>query len=196
MELTPQLLLNAYAQGYFPMDDGLGNVYWYDPDPRTIIPVESFHVSRSLKKTLRKGVFETSFDRCFKQVMEGCAEPAPGRETTWISDEFVEVYTALHRYGFAHSAETWQGGELVGGVYGVSIGGFFAGESMFSRVRDSSKVALVTLLTHLRERGYSLFDTQFTTQHLKRFGATEIPRRDYKQRLDRAIHQRVTFLGA
>ncbi|MDZ7703104.1 MAG: leucyl/phenylalanyl-tRNA--protein transferase [Trueperaceae bacterium] len=193
MDLTPELLLQAYARGYFPMADSDDEVYWYDPDPRTIIPLESFHVSRSLRKTLRQEVFEVSFDRCFREVMEGCAEPAPGRESTWISDEFVDLYTALHRYGYAHSAETWLSGRLVGGVYGVSIGGFFAGESMFSRVSDSSKVALVSLLAHLRARGYTLFDTQFSTAHLRRFGALDLSRAAYKRRLAAAIRLPVTF---
>ena len=188
-DLNPDMLLNAYAQGIFPMahDDEDGRVYWYDPDPRTIIPLDTFHVSRSLRRTLKKGVFEVRYSHDFRAVMEGCAESAPGRETTWISDELITLYTLLHRHGYAQSCETYLDGELVGGVYGVSLRGLFAGESMFSRVTDASKVALVSLLSHLRDSGYTLFDTQFTTSHLLTFGAVEISRAEYKRRLAKAL---------
>ena len=188
-DLNPDMLLNAYAQGIFPMahDDEDGRVYWYDPDPRTIIPLDTFHVSRSLRRTIRKNVFEVRYSHDFRAVMAGCAESAPGRETTWISPELIELYTLLHQHGYAQSCETYLDGELVGGVYGVSLRGLFAGESMFSRVTDSSKVALVSLLSHLRERGYTLFDTQFTTSHLLTFGAVEISRAEYKRRLAKAL---------
>lgn len=189
MALTPQILLNAYCQGLFPMadpDEG-GAVYWYDPNPRTVIPLDAFHVSRSLKKTLRKGTFEVRIDSAFRRVMELCAEPREADAKTWISPDFIDLYTELHTLGFAHSVETYLNGELVGGVYGVSVRGLFAGESMFSRATDASKVALMHLLESLRANGYTLFDVQFTTAHLRRFGAVEISRSEYKRRLARAL---------
>jgi len=192
--LPPELLVSAYAQGYFPMaEPDSDDIYWFDPDPRTVLPFEGLHVSRSLARTLRRGTFVVTFDQCFRAVMQACAEPAPGREETWISEDFVEAYSELFALGFAHSAEVWQQDRLVGGVYGVSIGGFFAGESMFSRVSNGSKIALVSLMRHLQGRGYVLFDVQFMTEHLRRLGAVEIARADYKQRLARAIHLPVTF---
>ncbi|MEM6430315.1 MAG: leucyl/phenylalanyl-tRNA--protein transferase [Deinococcota bacterium] len=192
--LTPEMLIYAYAQGFFPMaEPDTGDIYWYDPDPRTIIPLDGLHVSRSLRRVLRKNIFTISYDQCFSEVMRACAAPAPGRATTWINDELIELYTALFNMGFAHSIEVWQDDCLVGGLYGVSIGGLFAGESMFSRVSNSSKVALVTLTRHLRQRGYSLFDVQFMTEHLRRFGALEIPQQSYKRKLAKAIHQQVLF---
>ncbi len=176
MELTPQLLLSAYSQGYFPMADEFGNIYWFDPDPRAIIPLdERFHVSKRLARTVRCGVFEIRVDTAFRAVMEACA----ARDETWISDELIEVYTELHRMGFAHSVESWHDGELVGGLYGVALRGLFAGESMFSRQRDASKVALVHLVERLRAGGFTLLDTQFITPHLARFGAVEIPKSEY-----------------
>ncbi|HEX8684290.1 MAG TPA: leucyl/phenylalanyl-tRNA--protein transferase [Ardenticatenaceae bacterium] len=181
--LTPQLLLSAYAQGVFPMADDDGTVYWYDPDPRAIFPLDAFHVPRRLAQTVRQGRFEARADSDFRGVMEGCAE----RERTWISEEIIEAYTALHRLGFAHSSETWQDGRLVGGVYGVAIRGLFAGESMFSRERDASKVALVHLVERLRVGGYELFDVQYTNPHLEQFGVVEIPRRQYHRRLAAAL---------
>jgi leucyl/phenylalanyl-tRNA--protein transferase len=162
-------------------------IYWYDPDPRTIIPLEAFHVPRRLARTLRQGKFELQIDSDFEGVMRACAQSAPGRETSWISEEIIELYTDLHNHGFAHSVEAYLKGDLVGGVYGVSIRGLFAGESMFSRVTDASKVALVYLMQNLKQRGFVLFDVQFTTQHLQRFGAIEIPRSDYQRRLRRAL---------
>ncbi len=193
MELTPSMLLGAYCQGWFPMADDDGTIGWYDPDPRTIIPLDGFHVSRSLARRLRQEVFEVRCDTAFREVMLGCAAPAPGRETTWISDDLIEIYCDLHELGFAHSVETWRDGELVGGVYGVSVRGLFAGESMFSRRTDASKVALAHLVERLNERGYHLFDVQFTTDHLNRFGALEIPRAEYKDRLADALTCDVTF---
>lgn len=170
-----------------------GTIYWYDPDPRTIIPLEEFHISRSLKRRLRKDDFEVRCDTAFEKVMIECARPAPGRETTWISDELIEVYCRLHELGFAHSVETWMDNELVGGVYGVSLAGLFAGESMFSRKTDASKIALVHLVRRLNERGFSLFDVQFTTSHLQRFGAVEVPRAEYHRLLADALTCDVTF---
>ncbi|HEY1011615.1 MAG TPA: leucyl/phenylalanyl-tRNA--protein transferase [Herpetosiphonaceae bacterium] len=187
MRLTPELLLSAYAQGVFPMDDD-GTIYWYDPDPRAVIPLdERFHVPKSLARTIRKGRFEIRVDTAFRATMQACAAAAPGRTTTWISDELIDVYTQLHVLGFAHSVETWLDGEMVGGLYGVALRGLFAGESMWSRATDASKAALVALVERLRARGFLLLDTQFTTPHLERFGAHEIPRRAYQLLLRKAL---------
>lgn len=187
MKLTPHLLLNAYSQGIFPMADDDGTIYWYDPDPRAIIPLDSFHIPRSLARTVRQGGFEIRFDTAFWAVMQACAEPGPSREKTWISQEILLAYTELHQLGFAHSVETWIDNRLVGGLYGVSLGGLFAGESMFSRVTDASKIALVYLVERLRQRGFALLDTQFMTEHLRRFGTVEISRTEYKTRLAHAL---------
>jgi leucyl/phenylalanyl-tRNA--protein transferase len=191
--LPPQILINAYSQGVFPMADPDGTIYWYDPDPRAIIPLDKFHVSRSLRRTIRKGGFEIKIDTAFREVITACAAPAPGRESTWINDEIIESYGALHELGFAHSVETWIEGELAGGLYGVSLAGLFAGESMFSWVTDGSKIALVYLVKHLRRRGFVLLDTQFATDHLRRFGAIEIPRLEYKRRLVQALRSGARF---
>jgi leucyl/phenylalanyl-tRNA--protein transferase len=193
MKLTPHLLLNAYSQGIFPMADADGTIYWYDPDPRAVIPLDAFHVPRSLARTIRRGGFEVRVDTAFRAVMEACAKPAPGREITWISPEIVEAYYELHILGFAHSVETWIAGELTGGLYGVSLGGLFAGESMFSRVTDSSKIALVYLVERLRRGGYVLLDTQFMTPHLRRFGAVELSRYEYQARLAQALQRWAQF---
>jgi leucyl/phenylalanyl-tRNA--protein transferase len=187
MKLTPENLLNGYAQGIFPMAEADGTIYWYDPDPRTILPLDGFHASRSLKRRVRQGGFEVTFDKDFRQVMVECAAPAPGREETWINEELIDLYTALHENGFAHSVEVWIDGRLVGGVYGVAIGRLFAGESMFSRVTDASKIALFYLVEHLKQQNYTLFDVQFTTDHLKTLGAIEVPRAEYQQRLAQAL---------
>ena len=187
MELTTDILLNAYCQGVFPMAEEDGAVHWYDPDPRAIIPLDKLHISRSLQRRLRRGGFEIRFSTAFRQVMEACAASAPGREQTWISAELIDLYTALHEQGYAHSTEVWVDEVLVGGVYGVAIGRFFAGESMFSRTTDASKIALVHLVDRLRDAGCQLFDVQFITGHLKRFGAIEISRADYKKRLAEAL---------
>ncbi len=170
-----------------------GRIYWYDPDPRAIIPLDRFHIPRSLRRTIRQQLFEIRIDTEFTAVMEACAAPDAGREETWINNNLIQAYTRLHRLGFAHSVEVWQAGELVGGLYGVVIGGFFAGESMFSHVRDSSKVALAYLVEHLNQRQFHLLDTQFMTEHLRRFGAVEIPATEYKMRLNRALLAPVTF---
>ena len=189
MILTPQILLNAYCQGYFPMADPNENyqVYWYDPDPRTVLPLETFHVSKRLARTVRQGKFEVRLDSDFRRVMELCAEPREAGAKTWISPELIDLYVELHEQGFAHSLETWQDSKLVGGVYGVSVRGLFAGESMFSHVTDASKVALVHLVRMLRKSGYTLFDVQFTTSHLRRFGAVELRRDIYKESLAQAL---------
>jgi len=189
VKLSPQILLNAYAQGIFPMADAdeSEQIYWYAPDPRAIIPLDGFHISRSLKRTIKKGVFEIRFDYDFRGTMTSCAAPAKGREETWISDEIIDLYCYLHEYGFAHSVESYQDGELVGGVYGLALNGLFAGESMFSRKTDASKVVLAYLLRALEDTGYSLFDVQFLTNHLASFGAVEISKRDYLNRLEHAL---------
>jgi len=194
MKLTPAMLLDAYCQGCFPMAEDDGAIYWYDPDPRTIIPLDQFHIPRSLARRIRRGGFTVRFNTAFRQVMQKCAEPAPGRESTWISAELIDLYCRLHELGFAHSVETWMAGELVGGVYGVSLAGLFAGESMFSRRTDASKIALVHLVARLNERGHTLFDVQFTTSHLQRFGAVEIPRARYRRLLANALIRDVSFV--
>ena len=184
-DLTPELLLRAYQVGLFPMADAGegGAIYWYAPDPRTVLPLDGFHVSKNLAKLVRRGRFEVTSDQAFESVIRACAD----REETWISEEIIAAYTALHRLGYAHSVECWQGGALAGGLYGVALGGAFFGESMFHRARDASKVALVHLVRQLRRGGFRLLDTQFTTEHLKRFGAIEIPRRVYERRLADAL---------
>ena len=195
MDVT--LLLNAYSQGIFPMSDDDGTLYWYDPDPRAILPLANFHIPRSLTRRIRKGGFEIRFDTAFTDVMLACAEPAPDRadrDKTWISAEFIEVYSQLHHLGFAHSVETWIDGELVGGLYGVSLRGLFAGESMFSRATDSSKIALVYLVERMVERGFSLLDLQFMTEHLKRFGAELIPADEYLELLLDALETDCRFV--
>lgn len=165
------------------MGDDDGSIHWYSPDPRTIIELERFHIPRRLAQTIRNKKFEVTIDRDFDGVMRGCAH----REETWISGAIVAAYTALYRIGKAHSVEAYYEGKLAGGIYGVSLGGAFMGESMFTRVRDASKVCLAFLVNRLFERGYTLFDVQFTTPHLKRFGAIEIPRGEYVMRLQKAL---------
>lgn len=195
MDISPQVLLNAYCQGFFPMahpEEG-NAIYWYDPDPRTIIPLDTYHVPKRLSRTLKQKTFELRYNSNFAAVIRACAEVAPGRSSTWISDAIIELYTELYQLGYAYSVESYREGKLVGGVYGVSIGGFFAGESMFSRVTDASKVALVTLLQHLHKQGFSLFDVQFSNPHLLQFGAKELSRREYKYKLSKALTQKLCF---
>jgi leucyl/phenylalanyl-tRNA--protein transferase len=187
MKLTPHLLLNAYSQGIFPMADPDGEIFWYDPHPRAIIPLDTFHIPRSLARTIRRGGFEVRVDTAFKAIITACARPAPNRETTWINGEIIEAYCELHHLGFAHSVETWIEGQLAGGLYGVALGGLFAGESMFSQRPDSSKIALVYLVDRLRAGGFVLLDTQFMTEHLHRFGAIEISRAEYQAHLAQAL---------
>ncbi|WP_298405335.1 leucyl/phenylalanyl-tRNA--protein transferase [uncultured Chloroflexus sp.] len=187
--LTPELLLAAYRQGIFPMADENGEIGWYEPVRRAIIPLdERFHVPRRLARTVRSGVFEVTFDTAFEAVITACAEPAPGRETTWISPEIIRAYSELHRLGYAHSVECWRDGQLAGGLYGVAIGGLFAGESMFHRVRDASKVALVHLVERLRRGGFVLLDSQFVVgPHMLQFGTIEISRGEYHRLLRVAL---------
>lgn len=182
--LTPESALEAYGRGVFPMAaPRLRIVTWHQPEPRAIIPLERFHISRSLKRTLRKGALEASYDRAFAEVMRGCAEGRP----VWISAEFHRVYSELHRRGRAHSVEVWHQGRLVGGTYGVQLGGAFCAESKFHRLRDASKVALCRLVERLRERGFVLLDVQYLTPHLAQFGTIEIPHREYLRRLRAAM---------
>lgn len=187
---VPRLLL-AYRSGIFPWT--VDPLTWWSPDPRAIFELEGFHVSRSLGRVLRKGVFRITVDRVFQRVMEGCAAPAPGRRSTWISPEFIAAYTQLHAQGHAHSVECWQANRLVGGVYGVSVGGLFAGESMFHRASDASKVALYHLIEHLRRRGFELFDIQMLTPVTAQLGGSTIPREEYLKRLGEAVGRPVCF---
>ncbi|MEM7335973.1 MAG: leucyl/phenylalanyl-tRNA--protein transferase [Chloroflexota bacterium] len=191
--LHPQLLISAYCQGVFPMAHDDGDIYWYDPDPRAILPLNNLHISRSLQRTLKKEKFIIKRNTAFRTVMEACAESMPGREKTWINDEILAAYTELHQLGFAHSVEVWEEDELVGGLYGVAIRGLFAGESMFSRQTNASKIALVHLVQHLNTQNFELLDIQFMTEHLSKFGAVEIPAQEYKQRLLLALQVSATF---
>jgi leucyl/phenylalanyl-tRNA--protein transferase len=193
-DLKPGTLLLAYRNGIFPWTTR--PITWWSPDPRAIIPLGGLHVSRSLQKVLRRGQFSVTFDRAFRAVMEGCAEPRPGRKETWITSAFITGYTRLHDLGYAHSVEVWDGERLAGGLYGVVIGGFFAGESMFSAVENASKVALVAMEEKLRASGFTLFDVQFVTPHLRSMGAVEIPRNDYLKRLREAVAMKAGFSPA
>jgi leucyl/phenylalanyl-tRNA---protein transferase len=185
--LEPNFLLRAYAAGIFPMADHHGGVSWYAPDPRAILEHDDFKVSRSLRARLRRRDFTVRVDTAFAAVMRACAAPRPGEYGTWISEEFVDVYSLLHRHGFAHSVEAWREERLVGGLYGVHIGGAFMGESMFSRETDASKVCLAALVERLRGQGFALHDVQFLTPHLQTMGAREVPRAEYERRLGAAI---------
>jgi leucyl/phenylalanyl-tRNA--protein transferase len=187
--LTPDILLRAYAAGIFPMAEDAADceIFWVDPDRRGVLPLDAFHLPRSLCRTLKREPFEVRCDTAFAEVVRGCAEPRPERPSTWINDEIVQLYVGLYRLGFAHSIECWSGEALVGGLYGVSLGGAFFGESMFSRVSDASKVALAHLVARLRLGGFRLLDTQFVTAHLARFGAIEIPRAQYRRILATAL---------
>jgi len=187
---VPRLLL-AYRSGIFPWT--VDPLTWWSPDPRGIFELDSFHVSRSLARVLRQAPFQVSVDRAFRQVIEGCAKRAPGRRSTWIALEFIEAYTDLHRLGHAHSLECWQGDLLAGGIYGVAVGGLFAGESMFHRVSNASKVALYRLFEHLRQRGFVLFDIQMLTPITAQLGGRSIPRADYLKRLACAVEKPCAF---
>lgn len=189
--LEPGLLVHAYRQGIFPMGMDDGSIGWFSPDPRGIIPLDGFHVPARLQRVLRSGRFTTSLNRDFEGVMRACA--ADREEGTWITEEIVASYVALHRLGLAHSIEVWRGGGLVGGLYGVHLGGAFFGESMFHIETDASKVALVTLVDHMRTNGLTLLDIQWVTPHLARFGAIEIPRTDYLERLADALATPAVF---
>jgi leucyl/phenylalanyl-tRNA---protein transferase len=191
----PDDLLACYARGVFPMADGRDDprLFLVDPDDRGIIPLDSFHVPKRLGRTVRSDCYRVTIDTAFREVLEACAAPHPDRPETWINQPILELYDALHRRGVAHSFECWENGILVGGLYGVRLGGAFFGESMFSRARDASKVALVHLVAHLIEGGFSLLDSQFVTGHLKQFGIQEIERAAYRERLEIAINSQSVF---
>ncbi|MEN6451250.1 MAG: leucyl/phenylalanyl-tRNA--protein transferase [Thermoguttaceae bacterium] len=194
-ELSPEWLLDAYRHGIFPwpISDFEAPVAWWSPDPRAVIEYDRFHVSRRLRRTCRSNKFEVTRDVDFRNVICGCSM-APGRVgRTWLTPEMIDAYTRLHELGFAHSVEVWHEHELAGGVYGVSIGGLFSAESKFFRVRDASKVALVHLVEHLRDRGFTLLDIQQLTPHTARLGAVAIPRAEYLARLAAAVEVRATF---
>lgn len=194
-EVTPAILLKAYACGIFPMAETAEDrsIFWVDPEERGILPLDAFHVPRSLRKTIRRGHFEMRIDTAFPAVVDACAEPTPDRPQTWINADIRNLYLALFHEGHAHSVETWHDGRLVGGLYGVSLGAAFFGESMFSRETDASKAALVHLHARLVQGGYRLLDTQFLTTHLARFGALEIARADYQRRLEDAVSRSADF---
>ena len=189
VEITPEVLLKAYACGIFPMAESAEDnaLYWIEPEERGVIPLDRFHVSGRLARTVRSDRFTVAINRDFEAVIEGCAAPKPGRGRTWINSRIRNLYRKLHERGHCHSIEVYQDNELVGGLYGVSLARAFFGESMFHYARDASKVALVHLVARLRAGGYSLLDTQFVTDHLKTFGAVEIPQRQYHKQLEAAL---------
>ena len=194
-EITPEVLLKAYACGIFPMAESAEDtgLYWIEPERRGIIPLDGFHCPRRLARTVRRGVFEIRVDTDFEGVIEGCAAPAAGRRKTWINRRIRRLYGQLFRLGHCHTVEAWRDGRLVGGLYGVRLGRAFFGESMFAIERDASKVALVHLVARLRRGGFTLLDTQFVTEHLARFGAVEIGRKEYQQRLAEALRGEADF---
>ncbi|HWX50875.1 MAG TPA: leucyl/phenylalanyl-tRNA--protein transferase [Roseomonas sp.] len=198
VEITPDLLLRAYRAGLFPMAESRAGkrLYWLDPELRGILPLDGFHLPRRLRRTVLSGAFTVTADADFPGVIAGCAAPAPGREDSWINPEIERLFTELYRMGHAHSVEVWREGELLGGLYGVALGGAFFGESMFSRARDVSKVALVHLVARLRLGGFTLLDTQFITEHLAQFGTLEISRAEYKRRLAEALSMPARWLAA
>lgn len=194
-KLTPEILLRAYAVGLFPMAERRDDptLFWIDPEKRGILPLDRFHVSRRLRRTVRNGPYEVRCDTAFSAVVHACAAPGVKRGDTWINGEIESLYADLHELGRAHSVETWLDGELVGGLYGVSLGAAFFGESMFSTARDASKVALVHLVARLIKGDYRLLDTQFVTDHLTQFGVVELPRAGYRQLLSSALDVSATF---
>ena len=190
-DLSVDRLLLAYRTGIFPWT--VSPISWWSPDPRAILELDKLHVGESLRKILGKGIFEVTIDRAFPEVIANCAARAPARAETWITKEFIEAYTRLHERGHAHSLECWQNGELAGGIYGVAMGGFFAGESMFHRASNASKVALCRLVEHLRERGFKLFDIQMLTPVTKQMGGETISREVYLERLEKAVEAACEF---
>ncbi len=190
-KLTTEMLVKAYSLGVFPMPDALGFIRWYQPDPRAVLPLDQFHASRSLQRKLKKNVFEISYDRDFPGVMQGCA----ARKPTWINKEFLRAYGELHALGRAHSVEVWRKGELVGGTYGVQLGGAFFAESKFHTVTDASKIALAKLVERLKDRGFALLEVQYLTEHLAQFGVQEIPHEAYMVKLQAAVKLDCRFNG-
>lgn len=197
VEITPELMLRAYRHGLFPMAETRSGerLYWLDPERRGVLPLDRFHLPRRLLRTVLSDRFRVTADADFAAAIAGCATAAPGREDTWINSQIEYLFTELHRQGHAHSVECWQDGVMVGGLYGVALGGVFFGESMFSVARDASKVALVHLVARLRLSGFRLLDTQFVTSHLAQFGAREIPRDDYKALLAAAVDRPTTWVA-
>ncbi|WP_349361035.1 leucyl/phenylalanyl-tRNA--protein transferase [Stappia sp.] len=193
--ITPQVLLKAYACGIFPMAESADdpNLFWIEPEHRGILPLADVHVPKRLRRTIRQDVFEVRVDCDFQGVIDACAEPQPGRQKTWINSEIRRLYGALFDMGFCHTVEAWRDGQLVGGLYGVSLGAAFFGESMFSRERDASKVALVHLAARLIAGTYSLLDTQFVTGHLAQFGTCEVPKARYNRMLEAALQRHAEF---
>ena len=197
MEITPEVLLKAYSCGIFPMAEGIDDpgLFWVEPELRGIIPLDQFHVPRRLARTIRQKPYDVRVDTAFVDVMRLCAEATAERPQTWINKRITQLYTELHKQGHCHSVECWQEDELVGGLYGVRLGGAFFGESMFSRARDASKIALVHLVERLKAGGFQLLDTQFNTEHLSQFGTIEIPKRNYAFLLEDAISVEADFFA-
>lgn len=193
--LTPEILLRAYAVGLFPMAEHRDDptLYWIDPEKRGVLPLDDFHIPRRLRRTVRRNEFEVHCNTAFTDVIRACAAPAEGRDESWINDEIVSLYTTLNEMGRAHSVEAWQDGKLVGGLYGVALGAAFFGESMFSTVRDASKVALVHLVARMKKGDFELLDTQFVTDHLAQFGVVEMPRSGFRQLLASALDRSASF---
>ncbi|WP_425994175.1 leucyl/phenylalanyl-tRNA--protein transferase [Afipia sp. DC4300-2b1] len=196
-EITPSVLLRAYACGIFPMSESADDptIFWVEPEKRGLIPLDGFRVTSRLARTVRSDAFRVTVNTAFKQTIAGCAAPQPGRDDTWINGRIRDLYTSLHEIGHCHSVEAWQGDRLVGGLYGVSLGRAFFGESMFHTERDASKVALVHLVARLIAGGFVLLDTQFVTDHLRTFGAVEVPRRRYRTMLDDAVTGQADFFA-
>ncbi len=193
--ITADDLLNAYINGIFPMAEPDGTIYWYSPDPRAIIPIDTYKPSKSLRPVINKNTFEIRIDYDFEGVMRGCAGPRTTEDGTWISEEIIASYSELHRIGYAHSVEAYRENRLVGGLYGVCISGAFFGESMFSLESNASKVAFHYLMLILRENGFKLLDTQFINDNVRRYGAIEIPREEYMRRLKQALKTKGIFQG-
>ena len=197
LEITPQVLLKAYACGIFPMAESADDpgIFWVEPELRGILPLDEFHIPRSLAKRVRQKPFDIRIDTRFEEVVEACAQPTADRPSTWINPRIKRLYLELHEAGHCHSVECWRDGELAGGLYGVRLGAAFFGESMFSRETDASKLALVHLVERLRAGGFTLLDTQFTTEHLKRFGALDVSRKEYSELLEAAVGQEADFFA-
>jgi leucyl/phenylalanyl-tRNA--protein transferase len=187
--ITPEILLRAYSIGLFPMAESADDpeIFWVEPDLRGVLPLDDFHISKSLAKTIRRKPFEIRFDHDFEAVIAACAEETSGRPSTWINQTIRSLYASLFRMGHVHTVEAWDGDELIGGLYGVSLGAAFFGESMFSRRTDASKICLVHLVERLKQKGFVLLDTQFTTEHLKTFGAIDVPKDEYEHMLSAAM---------
>ncbi|MBB4570580.1 leucyl/phenylalanyl-tRNA--protein transferase [Rhizobium leucaenae] len=197
--ITPEILLRAYSIGLFPMAESADDpeIFWVEPELRGVLPLDTFHVSKSLAKTIRRKPFDIRFNTDFDGVIAACAEQTSGRPSTWINKTIKSLYSTLNHIGHAHSVEAWEGSKLVGGLYGVSLGSAFFGESMFSRRTDASKICLVYLVERLKQRGFTLLDTQFTTEHLRTFGAIDVPKDQYARMLEKAMESpNLSFTGS